>query len=102
MLNLQISQSVISQLAALGWLDEQHGEDKGAVTRALSELVKQSLKLRVTPHADASGGVIFLAEIPPSTIERLVTHGWICGDQQDSDAIAAAFCRFAGGSIDVV
>lgn len=100
--NLQISLPVISQLAALGWLSEQQGDDKSTLTRALTEFVYQALRLRVTPHAGACGGVIFLAEIPASTIERLVPHGWIERDhQRDSGAIATAYCRFAGGSIGV-
>ncbi len=99
-ISLQIPQSVISQLAALGWLVAQRNDDKGAVIHALAEFIDQALKLRVTPRAGAHDGVIFVAEIPQSTVKRLVAHGWVRGDhQRDSAAIAAVYCRFSGGSI---
>jgi len=101
--NLQVPKPVISQLAALGWLDAKYGDEGEILTHAVAELVKQAIKLRVTPRASSHGRVIFLAEIPPSTVERLVDHGWVRRDHQhDSAAIATAYSRFAGGAIEVM
>ena len=68
----------------------------------LIELVERAIEVRVTPALSSPGKVSFMLEIQHSTIETLVTFGWLPADQRDDlSAIVKAFRRFVGRSLAV-
>jgi hypothetical protein len=101
-LGLEVGPSTIADLVALGWLPGPDRGDKRALTRALVDLIERAIELRVTATTGSEGNVSFLCDIRRSTIETLVTFGWLPADQQDElSVIVKAFRRFAGRALDV-
>jgi hypothetical protein len=102
MVSLDVGPSVTADLVALGWLAGPDCGDKNALTRALADLIEHAIELRVTTTTGSEGKVSFLCDIQRSTIETLVTFGWLPVDQQDElDSIVKAFRRFAGRALAV-
>ena len=99
--SVEVGPKVTADLVELGWLEHDCG-DKDTLTRALTEFVERAIEVRVTPALSSPGKVGFMLEIQHSTIETLVTFGWLPADQQDDlSAIAKAFRRFAGRALAV-
>ncbi|HKM73912.1 MAG TPA: hypothetical protein VJX94_28260 [Stellaceae bacterium] len=100
--NLELGPNMTTDLVALGWLAEPDHADKGAIARALTGLVERAVQSRVTPPTGSHAQLGFFCTIQRSTIETLVSFGWLPADQQDDlGAIAKAFRRFAGRALAV-
>jgi hypothetical protein len=102
MVNLEIGPNMTADLADLGWLPAPDRVDKNALARALTGLVERAIRSRVTPPTGSHDQLGFMCTIQRSTIETLVSFGWLPADQQDDlGAIVKAFRRFAGRALDV-
>jgi hypothetical protein len=100
--SLKVGPNMTADLADLGWLAEPDHADKGAITRALTGLVERAIRSRVTPPTGSHDQLGFMCTIQRSTIETLVSFGWLPADQHDDlGAIVKAFRRFAGRAIHV-
>ena len=76
--------------------------DKSAIIRALIDLYDRASQARVTPSTGSQGQLCFMCDIQRSTIETLVSFGWLHADDQDDlVAIVRAFRGFAGRAIGV-
>jgi hypothetical protein len=102
LVSLEVGPKVTGDLVDLGWLLAPDRGDKNAVTRAMTELIERAIEVRVTPAPDSQGKVSFMLEIRHSTIDTLVTLGWLPAHQRDDlAATVTAFRRFAGRSLDI-
>ena len=99
--SLEVAPNVTAGLVALGWLPgPDHGE-KNAIASALSGLVDRAIQARVSPQVGLHDELGFMCTLKRSTIEALITFGWLPVDQQDDlGSIARAFRRFAGRALD--
>jgi hypothetical protein len=101
-ITLEVGPAMIAGLVALGWLPESNKVDKGAIARALTELAERALWANVTPSAGSQGQVCFACDLRASTIDTLISLGWLPTEHADDiNAIAKAFRRFAGRALDV-
>jgi len=100
--SLDVRPGVITDLVALGWLAEPDRVDKGAIARALTNLVERAILARATPCADSQGRTSIMCDLPPTTVETLIGLRWLPADHaRDVDAIGIAFRRFAGRALGV-
>ena len=99
--SVEVGPNMTADLADLGWLAEPDRVDKSALARALTGLVERAIRSRVTPPTGSHDQLGFMCTIQRSTIETLVSFGWLPDDQQDDlGAIVKAFRRFAGRALD--
>jgi len=92
---LQVGQDAAADLAASGWLPERHLGDRGAIMRALINLYRRAIQVRLTPSADPQGRLSFMCELDLGEISGLVQLRWLQGSQQDDRAaVENAFRRF--------
>jgi hypothetical protein len=100
--SFEVGAGATAELVALGWLPASGCDNKEALTRALVDLIKRAIELRVTVATGSEGKVSFVCDIRCSTIETLVALRWLRADQRDDlPAIVIAFRRFAGRSLDI-
>jgi hypothetical protein len=100
--SLEVGSGAIADLVALGWLPEPDQANKSAIIRALIDLFDRAIQARVTPSTGSQAQLCFMCDIQRSTIETLVSFGWLHADDQDDlVAIVRAFRRFAGRAIGV-
>jgi len=93
--SLEVGTNATADLVALGWLSTPDCGDKEAISRALLQLVRAAIGLRVTPLMSSRSSVCFLCEIQRSTIETLVEIDWLRPDQRDDHpAVGKTFRRF--------
>jgi len=93
---------IADRLIALGWLLAPDRGDKAALTGALSGLIVRAIQTRVIPSVGPKAKVTFSCDIHPGTVDTLIEFGWLTIDQQDDlEAIALAFRRFAGRALEV-
>src|SRR5271154_2807417 len=94
--SLEVGSGAIADLIALGWLVEVDSGNKDAITRALIDLYDRAMQTRVARPAGSQGQVCFMCDLQRSTIETLVSLGWLYADRQDDlAAIVRAFRGFA-------
>ena len=100
--NLKIESNATAGLVALGWLAAPDRGNKTAIASALSDLVERAIRSLVAPPTGSHDQLGFMCTIQRSTIETLVSFGWLPADQQDDlSAIAKAFRRLAGRALAV-
>jgi hypothetical protein len=100
--SLEVGSGAIANLIALGWLSEPEHGNRGAITYALVEMIKWAIQARVTSPSGSQDQLCFMCEIQRSTIQTLITLGWLNADDQDDlAAIVRAFRRFVGRAIGV-
>jgi hypothetical protein len=100
--SLEIGPAVIANLISLGWLSESDHADKGAIARALADLVERAILARATPCAESQGRTSIVCDLPPPTVDTLIGLGWLAAEHaRDVDAIGTAFRRFAGRALSV-
>jgi hypothetical protein len=93
---------VITDLVALGWLAGSDHADRGAIARAVAEVVERVILARATPCVDSQGRTSFVCDLPPATVDTPVGLGWLAAEHaQDVDAIGTAFRRFSGRAVSV-
>jgi hypothetical protein len=93
---------MMSRLLALGWLPEGEDFNKGAIARALTQLAELALWANVTPYTGSQGCISFACDLRATTIDTLVSLGWLPPKHADDiNEIAKAFRRFAGRALDV-
>ena len=101
-IKLEVGSGTVADLVALGWLTESNNADKGAIAHALTVLIERAIQTRVSPPTGSHDLLGFMCTIQRSTIETLVSFGWLPADQQnDLGAIAKAFRRLAGRALAV-
>jgi hypothetical protein len=99
---LEVGPALISGLVALGWLPEDDKVDKWTVAHALTRLAERALWADVTPSAGSQGYVCFACDLRVSTVDTLISLGWLPAEHAgDINEIAKAFRRFAGRALDV-
>ena len=99
--SFEVSSSVVGALIALGWLPEPDRANKAAITRALIDLYGRAIQARVTPAMGVQDHC-FMCTIQRSTIETLVSLGWLRADDQDDlAAIVKGFRGFAARALAV-
>jgi hypothetical protein len=99
---LEVGSNMTADLANLGWLPAPDRIDKDALAHALIQLMERAIGVRLTPAPNSQGKVSFMLEIQHSTIETLVALRWLGANQWDDlAAIATAFRRFAGRSLEI-
>jgi hypothetical protein len=102
MVSLEVGPNMTADLADLGWLAEPDHVDKGAIARALNDLVERAIWAHVTPSTGSQSQICFTCGLQGTTVEALISLGWLQADcAGDVDAIAKAFRRFAGRALDV-
>src|SRR5215471_17846439 len=69
--SLEIGSTVVPKLVALGWLSEPDQADKGAIARALTDLIERAFLARVTPFAGSQGRSSFVCDLPATTVDTL-------------------------------
>jgi hypothetical protein len=100
--SLEVGPNATADLIALGWLAVPDRGNKTAIARALTDLVERAIRSLVTPPTGSHHQLGFMCTIQRSTIETLVSFGWLPADQQDDlSAIAKAFRRLAGRALAV-
>jgi hypothetical protein len=100
--SLEVGPGVIADLVALGWLTEPDRADRGAIARAVADLVERAIMARATHCADSQDRTSFVCDLPPTTVDTLVGLRWLPAEHAgDADAIAIAFRRFAGRALSV-
>ena len=101
--SFDVGAGATAELVDLGWLPAPDRCEKGALTRALIELIERAMRARVTPSTGLEEDkVCFFCEIKQTTVETLVALRWLRADQRDDlAAIVTAFRRFAGRSLDI-
>jgi len=99
---LEIGSGVRAGLIALGWLPEPDNADKGAIARALIQIVERAIQAHVIPSTGLQSQICFVCDLQPTTIDTLISLGWLPGEfAGDFAAIVKAFRRFAGRALDV-
>jgi hypothetical protein len=74
------------------------GSNRGEARGRLEDLCEFPAK----SSAGAPGKLSLFGQIPQSTIERLIQHGWLRGNQQnDPNAIVTALRRFVGEAFEI-
>ena len=100
--SVAVTPNVPRDLVSLGWLPGPDHGDKDAIARTLKDLIDRAIRARVTPPTGPHDQLGFMCTIQRSTIETLVSLGWLRADQQDDlAAIVKAFRRFAGRALAV-
>jgi len=100
--SLELTPDVTTDLVTLGWLAEPDQGDKDAIARGLKDLIDRAIRARVTPPTGAHDQLGFMCTIRCSTIDTLISLGWLLADdQKDIGAIVKAFRRFAGQALAV-
>jgi hypothetical protein len=101
-LTLEVGPDLISGLVVLGWLPENDTVDKGAIARSLTQLAERALWANVTPSAGSQGYVCFPCDLKATTVDTLISLGWLPAEYADDiNEIAKAFRRFAGRALEI-
>jgi hypothetical protein len=102
MVSIEVRQDAIAALVALGWLPEPDHGNKAAIRGALIDLYDRAIQARVTPSTGLQDQLCFMCTIRRSTIETLVSLGWLhADDREDLAAIVKAFRGFAAEALAV-
>jgi hypothetical protein len=100
--NLEIGPDATADLVTLGWLTAPDRGNKDALARALTHLIERAIWAHVTSSTGSQGQVCFTCGLQGTTVDALISLGWLQADcAGDVDAIAKAFRRFAGRALDV-